>query len=106
MLSWPDMHERDVVKKIKDHIIKVYGGTAHKFHANAFTERGVADLFGSLPGGRAYFIEVKVPGGKPTQWQIAWLAEERKRNSIAAVCTSTDEVDKLFKEHGIYPQPK
>lgn len=100
------MLERDVVKKIKDHLTKRYGATCHKHHGSAFSETGVSDLFGTLPFGRAIYLEVKVPGKKATQWQTIWLEEERKRGAIAEVVCSVDEVDRLLASHGYYPQLK
>lgn len=85
------MHERDIVKKIKDYLTSI-GATCHKHHGNAYSERGVADLFGTLPGGVAFYFEVKVPGKKATLWQEKFLEEEAKRGAVAAVVTSVDEV--------------
>lgn len=101
------MHERDVVKRIKDYLLSI-GATCHKHHGGPYSERGVADLFGTLPGGHAYFFEVKVPGKKATLWQIRWLEEERKRGAIAEVVTSVSEVQATLSTvlTGLYTNSK
>jgi len=90
------MHERDIVKKIRDHIVKEYGATCHKHHGGPYSERGVADLFGTMPGGRAFFFEVKVPGKKATLWQEKWLEEEAKRGAITGVVTSVEDTERIL----------
>jgi len=102
------MHERDIVKKIREHLISKYGATCHKHHGGPYSERGVADLFGTFPGGRAYFFEVKVPGKKATLWQIKWLEEEHKRGAVTGVVTSVEEVETILStiSTGLYTNSK
>lgn len=40
-----------------------------KVHGDFMQERGVLDLFGILPGGRGFILELKVPGQKPSELQ-------------------------------------
>ena len=99
------MHERDIVKKVRDHLTAKYGATCHKHHGGPYSERGVSDLFGTMPGGRAFFFEVKVPGKKATLWQLRWLEEEAKRGAITGVVTSVEDVEaELSKQSTPYPQ--
>ena len=45
---------------------------------------GFSDLMGVVPGsGRALFLEVKAPGGKPTELQLAFLDRRRAEGAIA-----------------------
>lgn len=92
------MRERDVVKKIKEYMLKEYGVRMHKFHASAFTEPGVADLFGTLPPhGRAIFIEVKKPEHKTNreryERQLRWLEFEASQGAIALMVESVEELE-------------
>lgn len=56
--------------------------------------KGLADIIGTHKEGRSIAIEVKVPGNKPTEDQLAFLAEVHGRNGIAFVATSVDDVIK------------
>lgn len=99
------MKETLIWKKIKEHLKKEYGGTAHKYHGGPFSENGVSDLFGCVPPhGRAIFLEVKQPGKKADPWQLAFLRDEAKRGAITGVVTSTADVDNILRNAGVYPQ--
>lgn len=45
-----------------------------------FGEPGAADLFGALPDGRHFDLEVKRPGGRPRLEQVRWLREANRRS--------------------------
>lgn len=58
--------------------------------------RGFSDLFGVRKAdGRAVFIEVKTPRGKPTDQQKNFLETMRKNGAIAGVCRSSEEALQL-----------
>jgi len=92
------MKENKIVKKIRLHLEREYGATHHKYHGSAYGERGHADIYGTLPTGRAYYIEVKQPetigGVKPEQ--LAFLERERKNGALAGVAASIEDVDKIL----------
>lgn len=48
--------------------VKAIGGMCEKFTSP--TRRAVPDRLVTLPGGRIIFVEVKRPGGKPTDAQL------------------------------------
>ena len=60
--------------------------------------RGFSDLFGVRKAdGRAVFIEVKTPRGRPTDQQKNFLETMRKSGAIAGVCRSSEEALQLVK---------
>lgn len=89
--------ESRLVKLIREHLREKWGATSHKVHGSVFAEAGSSDLYGTLPGGTALYLEVKVPGKKATPAQLAWLDAERRRGAIAGVVTSVAEVDELIE---------
>lgn len=60
---------------------------------------GFPDLFGFRKSdGKAVFIEVKAPGGKPTQKQLKFISTMREYGAIAGVCRSAGDAINLVKE--------
>lgn len=58
---------------------------------------GFSDLFGVRKSdGRAVFIEVKTPTGRPTDKQKIFLDVMRKNGAVAGVCRSAEEAKKLI----------
>lgn len=59
---------------------------------------GLSDLVGILPGGRFFACEVKVPGQRPRDNQLAFLEAVNKRGGIGIWATSPEEaVEKLLR---------
>lgn len=102
------MKETPVTKKIKDHALKKYGIVLHKYHGDIYGETGVADLFGTMPDGRAIYIEVKKPFTaselraflKSDRYhnQRAWLEREAKLGAITMFANSVEVVDKSIEK--------
>lgn len=63
-----------------------------------FGEYGSPDILGILEGGRFLALEVKLPKGKVTEHQEAWLAEAKRLGAIVSVVRSVDEAIKIVKE--------
>ena len=58
--------------------------------------RGLPDILGVLPGGRALCIEVKRPGGRLSEHQERFLAAARRQGALAFVARSlTDAIEAL-----------
>lgn len=57
---------------------------------------GHADIGGVLPGGRAFYLEVKRPGEKPTPKQAKFLARMAKAGALTGVVTSVADVADLL----------
>ncbi|HNA25189.1 MAG TPA: hypothetical protein PLI01_00510 [Nitrospira sp.] len=87
---------RDLIPKLKKHLKETYGASCHKYHGGPFGEAGHADLFGTLPGGRAFYFEAKVPGNTPTQAQLLFLEKEAALGAVTGVVTSVQDVDKYL----------
>ena len=61
--------------------------------------RGFSDLFGVRKSdGRAVFIEVKTPKGRPTKQQINFINRMRAAGAIAGICRSAEGAVKLINE--------
>ena len=60
---------------------------------------GFSDLFGvRRSDGRAVFIEVKKPGGKPTQRQLDFIEAMKMHGAVAGICHSAAEAINLVLE--------
>lgn len=76
------------LEKIYENKIKRYlkerGCYEVKYHGNAYSTNGTPDILACVNG---YFlaIEVKAPEGKPTELQLAKIAEIRKAGGFAYV---------------------
>jgi hypothetical protein len=91
------MLERDIVKKIRQHLLLKYNTPCFKTHGGPMSEAGVSDLNCSFaPSGRMLCLEVKQPGKHPTELQKAWLEKYKKAGAIAGVVTSVEDVEKLL----------
>jgi len=60
---------------------------------------GVADILGVYKG-RMLAIEVKRPGGKPSDYQTIFLNKVNQSGGIAFIATSVDEVITKLKTYG------
>ena len=67
------------------------GCLVRKVHGTAFAVRGDPDLHGVMPGGRAFAIEVKMPGKEPTPLQRKRLAEWEQAGAATGWAASVDE---------------
>jgi len=94
------MKEAVILKKIREYLKIEYGCTVHKFIGTPMTERGHADLYGTTPDGRAYFIEVKSPTAKKdivrTQYQRIFLYREQLNGALVGFASSLDDVDQIM----------
>lgn len=57
---------------------------------------GFSDLLGVLPGGKALFLEIKTPKGKPSEAQTNFLAQVSSVGAIAGVARSIEDVIKII----------
>lgn len=94
--------------KVRKHLLDNYGIRLHKNHGGAYGETGAADLYGTLPGGRAIYIELKTPKSidkknNRTIFQGAWLNWESSQGALAFVCCSVEEIDLMLAAANIYP---
>lgn len=60
---------------------------------------GFSDLFGFRKSdGKAIFIEIKTPKGKPTQKQVNFIQQMQLNGAIAGICRCVEDAIKLTKE--------
>ena len=52
---------------------------------------GQSDIYGHRPDGKAFYLEVKLPGKTPRKDQYEFLAAMRNSGAIAGWCTSIPE---------------
>lgn len=83
--------ETPVTREIRG-ILRQLGVPHIKHWGGPFSEKGVSDLIGTVPGGpqkgRAFYCEVKVPGKSATAEQAAFLAEHEAAGALCMVGTN------------------
>lgn len=90
------MRERDIEKYLREQV-KAAGGRAYKWTSPG--NNGVPDRIVILPGGRVVFIELKAPGGKPTQLQLVQHKQLRELGCRVLIIDSKDQVDSLIEAY-------
>ena len=74
------------------------GYTADGRYFNTGVPKGFPDLFGFRKSdGRAVFIEVKTPKGKPSVEQVKFIETMQKNGAIAGICRSAEDAVKLIQ---------
>lgn len=71
-----------------------------KQHQGLGSIKGVPDIVGVLPGGRALFIEVKTKTGRLSQEQQNFLENATEQGALAFMARSMEEADQKLKEAG------
>lgn len=92
------MKESDLVKKIRDWLVQE-GCLALKHHGSIYSYKGMSDIFGCLPDGKAFFLEVKLPGKKPEPHQAAFLKLATSYNAVTGWCDSLDMAKRIMAPH-------
>jgi len=89
------MLERQITDKIMAYLKALPGCYAFKEHGSGYTS-GQPDIIGCYRG-KCFLIEVKRPGGRPTQLQLKILAAWSKSGAYTAVVYSLDEAKEFMK---------
>jgi hypothetical protein len=80
-------------------IFRMNVGTGYTQDGRYFTTgvpKGFSDLFGFRKSdGKAVFIEVKTPTGRPTDQQKHFLEAMQKSGAIAGICRNAEDAIKL-----------
>jgi len=95
------MLERDIVKRIINHInkSKKIVGFAWKNHGNSYSVKGLPDVMAVIrKDDKSFFIclEVKRPGNKPTEIQEHFIRKFNDLGIVAEVVTSLKEVIEII----------
>lgn len=61
---------------------------------------GQSDIYGHRPDGRAFYIEVKMPGQKPRKNQLDFIETMQKTGAIAGWTTSIEGALEIVFEKG------
>ena len=84
------MTEKEIEKYFVQRV-RAAGGVTYKFRS--VTQRGVADRVACMPNGRAWFVELKKPGGRLSPLQQIF-AEEMAATQQSYICLwSKEDVD-------------
>lgn len=91
------MREQDVQTKIMNYITSI-GGLPVKFNnIGIYAKAGVSDILACVKG-RFVAIEVKKPGGRPSQLQLQFIDAINKIGGIAFIADNLDIVKDKLKE--------
>lgn len=88
-------------KRIEQKLVKMTsqsGGVALKFVSPGCA--GVPDRLVLMPGGKAAFVEVKVPGRKPRPLQIRRISQLRRLGFQVFVLDGTEQIEEVLKKIG------
>lgn len=84
--------ETKLVNKILKTLNNMPNVRAEKLHGSAYGSQKL-DLFGAKDG-KLFYLEVKVPGNKPTKRQESTI---RKWQEVGVLCTWVDSVDQTLE---------
>lgn len=89
--------EKETTKGIR-HLLRTHGIFHYKAWQGAMSEKGISDIIGVLPEGKAVAIEVKIPKGNLSEHQKGFLDRFKAAGGIAFVARSPGDV---IKELGL-----
>lgn len=92
--------EATVVGHIRKYLSSLPNCHFEKRWGGPYSRAGLPDISGCIKG-RSFQLEVKRPGGKPTNLQLYELERWRNAGAVAAVVYSVDEVRDLFGREGL-----
>ena len=72
-----------------------------KHWSGPFSKSGIPDIYVTLPGGRACWIELKGPAGKPTPEQLAFIKEHSRGGCLAFFAYSIEAVIVTLADAGV-----
>lgn len=58
---------------------------------------GESDIWGHRADGKAFYVEVKLPGEKPRQNQLDFIEAMKNSGAIAGWCTSVEEALRIVE---------
>lgn len=84
------MMESNLTRMILHTLNSIEACEAVKHHGSAYSTVGEPDIYGCIEG-RAFLIEVKVPGKKPTKIQNARMRKWKKAGARVGIATTVEE---------------
>jgi hypothetical protein len=88
------MREAYLVRRVIAALNLVEGCYAMKVHQTRYSRSGEPDIVGSFMG-QSFAIEVKRPGGRPTDLQLYRLNQWAKAGARAGVATSVADAKEI-----------
>lgn len=88
--------EKLLEKKLRVKIEEL-GGLCWKLPAIHIS--GIPDRLCLLPGGKAFFAEIKTTGEKPEKLQLYWHKELRKRGFEVYVVDSSEQINQIIEKY-------
>jgi hypothetical protein len=99
-----------VVQKEAVKLLKSLGWEVHRRNTGAFalkykgksryikmSEPGMADLWGKMPDGRRFELEIKRSGKRPTKTQTAWLRSQNNSHCAAFWADNTATLERVAR---------
>jgi hypothetical protein len=83
--------ERDLTKQIRDYL-RLKGIFHWKNWGGPIGEKGVPDILGVLPDGKALMIEVKTETGKVSPEQESFIENASRVGAVAFIARSINDV--------------
>jgi hypothetical protein len=92
--------EESIVESIRDAILEAFpGAMVRKRHGTVMGVAGDPDLYGCLPGGLHFEIEVKQKDNQATILQLYRLMAWRRAGAIVGVAHSKEEALEILRGH-------
>ncbi len=100
--------EQEIQKEILDYLklnhvlcfkhrnVGIFKRETNQYIPLADGEKGIADIIGCTREGRFIAIEVKIPGGIVSPYQLEFMEKVKKNEGIAIVAYSLDDVMKII----------
>lgn len=90
--------ESRLQRKIRDALVKNFGGLWDKIHGGPYQSAGIGDIVGCCRG-RYFNIEVKMPGNKPTELQAKRIRDVNANGGCGAWVDSVEDAIDVVNEY-------
>lgn len=92
-----DTPETKLTKRILDRLNKIEGCRAEKLHGGPFGSQKL-DLFGAKDG-KMFYLEIKVPGNKPTKRQDSTIRKwQNESGALATWVNTVEDAEQMVKQ--------
>lgn len=94
--------ETSITRQIRE-VLKIMRVPTWKHWAGTFSQKGIPDLVGTIPGGRAFYCEVKAPGGTARAEQVSFLADHEAAGAVCLIAYGPRDVVLALAKAGYKP---